>query len=763
VRILRVQLRDVRRHADLDLELDRGLTIVRGPNEAGKTTLQRAIELALTRKATSSQADLDALRRWDAPDDARPWVRIEFEQEDEDRTRSGSLEKSFRGAKGTVRVEYDGLEITDPALADQTIAELTGIPTEPFFRSTASIRHHEVDALDTGEAALRDRLQASISGADRGTSRARKKLDKALHELNTKGDKNPGKLKVAETAVTETAAALESGEAALAQLERDRDALAVAIDHRAEADTALRERRSLLEKARQAERLIAERTSAQERFERFRQAVAVRDQIEDMRASHPSRVPLAILRSAVERMREIDKRIASLKAMLAGEIDVSYEVEPPKPSRWRPAAVLSFAVVIIGLAIAAAGQAGLLPFEGGVVGGIALAAIGLLLAILGRTQRLSALGFSRVRQLQQSEVDRRLRGRSQLEQELTEAELALAGELGGVEAPDLPAAETLLQSESDHVAGIERLAAQLAGLVGAELPENLPTIRDEAAAEIEQKTGALHQLGPIAKEPRARERLEVEVRDTEGALERARDDEARARARVEANDVDAERVAASAERLAVAREDLAALQRRSRVYDATLRSIDAAERATMRRATRYLERRMIDDIVTVTAGRYRWVRVDDQSLAITLRSPESGEWVEVASLSQGTLDLVYLAARLGLVRLVTGDRRPPLLLDDPFVTMDDERARRAFGLLKTISRDFQVIYLTTSDRYDDVADAVRQLEGPTRIDDGPADQPADEASDVDPATEPTEKAPVSEPADKDPASEPADKDPASAA
>ena len=41
-------------------------------------------------------------------------------------------------------------------------------------------------------------------------------------------------------------------------------------------------------------------------------------------------------------------------------------------------------------------------------------------------------------------------------------------------------------------------------------------LRDAAALEIEQKTSALEALGPIAKEPRARERLEVEVRDAGG-------------------------------------------------------------------------------------------------------------------------------------------------------------------------------------------------------------------------------------------------------
>ena len=85
-------------------------------------------------------------------------------------------------------------------------------------------------------------------------------------------------------------------------------------------------------------------------------------------------------------------------------------------------------------------------------------------------------------------------------------------------------------------------------------------------------------------------------------------------------------------------------------------------------------------------------------------------------MSQGTLDQFYLAARLGLVRQVTHDRRPPLIFDDPFLTFDDERASEALELLKQIARDHQVLYLTTSERYDSVADHVVQLPAPTERD-----------------------------------------------
>ena len=719
MRITRLSVRDFRRYREFEVPLAPGLTIVHGPNEAGKTTIQRALELILTKKATTNAVELDALRSWDAPDDARPVIAIDFEVDDEDKgsTRKGSIEKAFRGSKGTVRLEFDGEVITDPTLADQALAELTGIPTEAFFRSTASIRHHELADLDRDEATLRDRLQASISGADRGTSRAKRTLERAMFELNTKGAKNPGRLKVAEEALLQSEAAVEQGELALTQLEHDRDTLSGARDRRTETDAELAERRSVLEKARQAERLLGERVTAQERFERFRHAVQVAEELTTLHASHPSPNPVQVLEQLVGRLRILDGRIRELKAALSGEIAVQFEV-PPAPT-WRPLLRIGIAVAVVGILVAAGASAGILTkaFDLGIAAillGASIAGLGVILAFVALWLKRSDTMQTQLRDV---EIDRRLRGRSDMEEELRRAEADTASQLESISLADLPAAEAMLAAEQEHVGRIERLTAQLQGLVGKEPIEGLPGLRDAAALDIEQKTHALEALGPIAREPRARERLEVEVRDLEAALERARDDEANARARVEANGVDAEQVAGHAERLATWREQLERLQRRARIYERTLREIEQAEQATMKSATRYLERKMVADIDRVTGGRYRRVAVDDKTLDIRVHAPERGDWVDVTSLSQGTLDLVYLVARIGLVRLVTGDRRPPLILDDPFVTFDDGRATRALDLLRDIARDFQVIYLTTSDRYDAAADAVVPLSGPTELDD----------------------------------------------
>src|SRR6185503_11199614 len=157
----------------------------------------------------------------------------------------------------------------------------------------------------------------------------------------------------------------------------------------------------------------------------------------------------------------------------------------------------------------------------GVLAGL-LVLVGAILAVVGRRQRIRAQDVRRNKDMRSQEIERRLRGRSMLEQELQMEEVTLSNLLAALELPDLAGVEALVAAEEAHIGQILRLRAQLEGLVGREPTETLPDLRDKAALDVEQKTGALESLGPIAREPRARERLEVAVTDADRALGFAR-------------------------------------------------------------------------------------------------------------------------------------------------------------------------------------------------------------------------------------------------
>ena len=64
--------------------------------------------------------------------------------------------------------------------------------------------------------------------------------------------------------------------------------------------------------------------------------------------------------------------------------------------------------------------------------------------------------------------------------------------------------------------------------------------------------------------------------------------------------------------------------------------------------------------------------------------------------SRGTKDLYNLAARLALVDSLYEGEEPFIILDDPFVSFDDEKISSALKLLSDLGKDRQIIYFTCS-------------------------------------------------------------------
>ena len=714
MKVTRLHLRNFKRHADLTVEPAPGLTVIRGPNEAGKTTIQRALELALYRRVTSADGEMRDTQRWGAGDHQPPTVELAFESDGT----TGRLVKSFRGSKGTVELTIGNERTNDPATADSWIAGLTGIPTEKFFRSTASVRHHEVMDLDRDEANLRDRLQQSISGADRGVSLARRRLDDAIKALKAAGAKNPGPLKRAEDERARLSETLQRGEEALARLEADREAHVSAVGRREAADTALAETTEQLNLAVLAVKLAAERSAAEQRYGKYRAAAELRAEIASLERAHPSQVALPALRKRVEELRALEVTIAECTAVLAAE-ESPVEVVLAEPN-WRRPFVLGNALVYLGLAVLGAqAWARVLDLVPAIANAQLVTILGSSLAIAGALSLLAAYRrrdsharLTAAGELRHEAIERRLRGRSDTEQRLRDAQAKREAALAAIGQATVADAEALLTAEDEHIRQIELLQARSAELMRGDPVTDVGRARDEAAAEAERKAAALLGMGEIGRDPvGSRDRFEARLKTHQLERDGAVREEAATGERVARNTVDALEVAGVAEAFEQVTERLSILLRRQRVYELTLAALDAAEAATMKKATAYLEQRMAADVKYVTGGRYEKVQVADE-LQINLWSPERGDWVPISSLSQGTIDQVYLAARIELVRLVTQDRRPPLVFDDPFVTYDDERATRAVELLRGVTADHQILYLTTSDRYDAVADKVIVLPGP---------------------------------------------------
>lgn len=71
---------------------------------------------------------------------------------------------------------------------------------------------------------------------------------------------------------------------------------------------------------------------------------------------------------------------------------------------------------------------------------------------------------------------------------------------------------------------------------------------------------------------------------------------------------------------------------------------------------------------------------------------DNGKTHKTNSLSDGYKDMVNFCSRMALVDSLFENVRPPIILDDPFVNLDDEKVPNALQLVKEISKENQIIY-----------------------------------------------------------------------
>ena len=82
----------------------------------------------------------------------------------------------------------------------------------------------------------------------------------------------------------------------------------------------------------------------------------------------------------------------------------------------------------------------------------------------------------------------------------------------------------------------------------------------------------------------------------------------------------------------------------------------------------------------ITDGKYTSVMVS-KSLEVKLKT-DNGEIVDAQYLSDGAYDLIYMALRIGIVQAIFDGKEPFYIMDDPFVTYDDERVKNMLDALK---------------------------------------------------------------------------------
>jgi hypothetical protein len=129
-----------------------------------------------------------------------------------------------------------------------------------------------------------------------------------------------------------------------------------------------------------------------------------------------------------------------------------------------------------------------------------------------------------------------------------------------------------------------------------------------------------------------------------------------------------------------------------------------------------LARREVDDVIALltektntyvralTGGKLGPAQLTAQG-ELTLVRPELGNrQVGLSELSEGTRDSVLLALRFGALELILPNRQFPVIFDDPFSLLDDQRQAVAAKALKRLAGFTQIIHFTSQKSFAALAD-----------------------------------------------------------
>jgi uncharacterized protein YhaN len=306
-----------------------------------------------------------------------------------------------------------------------------------------------------------------------------------------------------------------------------------------------------------------------------------------------------------------------------------------------------------------------------------------------------------------------LRRRMELMQkQLVEARDMVASKLRAVGSPSLDDVERRFSSYMELLREREEVRASLRQIRGADPKAALESRIKEISDELANVRATLKAAPADAKKAPVAgiETLEQQARALTSELHDLREK----RARLEGVLDELRERGDEAARL---EEEIAALQLRMtrdkqhlETIELTHRMLEEARTLSVYPARELLERRAGEYLAVATDGAYSRVAVDERVLRPQVWVQSAGAWKDAIDLSQGTSDQLYFCLRLALLDVITGDRRPPLFLDEPFAHLDDKRRRAMLGLLTAAARDRQVVLFTCWPHYDEVAGKVVVLD-----------------------------------------------------
>jgi DNA repair exonuclease SbcCD ATPase subunit len=703
----KVELRNFKRFANFSAQFSPGINVVKGPlNETGKSSLLEGIIVALFHNPKSIASRLEDYASWGSTKNKKFETSLEFEE------KGGRylLQKDF--SKGIIKLVNcnTGEELDTPGEVSQRMGELLGTDSDNLFRYTSCIRQDQVSEVTSGRKEIGESLEEVVTGGKENASRVIQKLADKVSEIR-KGLDRPAKfsgiLKSLEREIESVKQRLKEISTEVAEVEAKKIEFVEINKELAQIKEEYEGAKALLDKNKLRMEVEASITSLEQKYDEMEQTLTeintllekseqANDALHSMEGFE-SETRVSEIRSALNEVQIEKRNIEEDIAKRRQEINQAKEsLNKRKFSRIFGSKQSIACIAII--------------FVSGIIGTIASSLYFLALVIIGMAALAASMRAKNILAQQEIKISNLEDRIQKMEETHKESDTRGSSLLTEVKCTTLEEFET---KEKDFWRWKEeqrKYKNQLNGKLGTRDIEGMKKQRAEIARNLAVEQAKITE--DIKAATLSPERYVERERATEKLESRQKELEQRknlCEAIIKTARVGVEEQIELEEKLESLQENLRQEERRVRVYELAKESMSRAKDDAFSSANEVLEKETQKYFAVFTNGKYDQVKIVNGNSEFLVYSREKGDWVKPEELSGGVIDEFYLAYRLALVKLIFGNKNPPLLLDDPFGNFDSVRLNKALQLFKDLSKDYQITIFTLKDIYDEVANNLVQL------------------------------------------------------
>ncbi|GEM_PF-2230930 len=686
MKLQKLHIKRFGRFDDVAIDFGEGFNQIVGDNDTGKSTLVRAIYSVLFDDPSVVRQES---RQSDSSTGEAPYLlQLEYEADG----RSYRLTKDVATETTMLEEIETGGRWSSPVDVQGHLARALGFAEKELYLSSSMIRQDDLSGVEMAAELVRDRLEKMLNKSkdDLLVSRLLQRIGGRLAQIQGKDDNLAGEIQVVEKDIAEWTSDLNSTRTKVVELiEARRRKQTIGAELQA-VQAAFEGKHDLFRKSKLAleaeQNLNHGRDTYLEWGRRTKEAQESKNQITTKKETLKTlaKIERADLRSAESLMTQNQLlRSRYEDAVIRAEKETE-SVRSQQPKSWYR--------VLVGLALLSSVVSAFLwnKLHDTVYAGVA--GVGILLALsmaVVWTTAVSAYGRALSRQ---KEADAR---RDEEQEKLRNGIEELQSLLHHFNVKDVDEMEEKYEEYHDLDRDIKMLVARYETLLGNNNLKDMEIELEQMTSRISQQQETFNKFRSYATTPDKLDQLQRELAEIDKRLHQLQEESFNLENKLRFFEAGSDMMAPLQERIEQGERQLQQLRTEAEILSIVARYLEEARRRVLKTSIEILEDEASRLLRSLTSNRWQNVRLDRRTLVAEITA-DGNRWMRsTSSLSKGTVDALHLSLRLALVKIISSQVRPPIVLEDPLLHFDRQRRDNAMAVLRELGHDYQVLFLST--------------------------------------------------------------------